>query len=142
MQGLKKKKISLNRVALIGVLVLLYLLFSAGLRRQGQKLPSARNGDLLGSLLANIFLGQRFGIDHDPDSLVLIKRKVNNCSFIGYFMLDGIYFTVLGAQFYSRPLFTKQKRQLSRFRRTVCNKIVMLIINITVIDKKIESVPA
>ena len=30
MQGLKKKKISLNRVALIGVLVLLYLLFSAG----------------------------------------------------------------------------------------------------------------
>ena len=30
MQGMKKKKISLNRVALIGVLVLLYLLFSAG----------------------------------------------------------------------------------------------------------------
>ena len=30
MQGLKKKKIDLNRVALIGVLILLYLLFSAG----------------------------------------------------------------------------------------------------------------
>ena len=30
MQGLKKQKINLNRVALIGVLILLYLLFSAG----------------------------------------------------------------------------------------------------------------
>ena len=51
MQGLKKKKISLNRVALIGVLVLLYLLFSAG---SGRWLGKA---DIMNTLNNVYFMG-------------------------------------------------------------------------------------